>query len=88
MADLDPEFKQHLEEALAEVAAGDIGEVTADREIADLGLDSISLAEMVLELEDKIDVVIEPEDLQSLETFGDLEAFIKKVAEEAKQAPA
>lgn len=79
MSELDPEFKSHLEEALAEVAAGEIGDLTADRELADLGLDSISIAEMVLELEDKIDVTIDQEDLETLVTFGDLQDLVKRL---------
>ncbi len=82
MSELDPEFKVHLEEALSEVSAGDIGELTADRELADLGLDSISIAEMVLELEDKIDVTIDQEDLEKLVTFGDLQELVKRLQED------
>lgn len=83
MSELDPEFKQHLEEALLEVATGDIGPITADRELMDLGLDSISIAEMVIELEDKIDVTLEMEDMKELETLGDLQELVRRVMDES-----
>ena len=80
--ELDPEFQTHVVEALSEVAVGDFGEVTADRELVDLGLDSISVAEMIIILEDKVDVSIEMEELQELVTFGDLQALVVKLREQ------
>ena len=76
---LDPEFKQHLMEALEEVSPTEIGEITADTELSDLGLDSISLAELVIVLEEKVDVTIEPEELEALVTFGDLQGMVQKL---------
>lgn len=79
MRELDPEFKKHLEEALEEVATGDVGPITAERELGELGLDSISIAEMILILEDKVDVDIEQEELEQLRTFADLEDLVGRL---------
>lgn len=84
MSELDPEFKEHLSEALSEVAAGDIGPLTADRELAELGLDSISISEMVIVLEDKQDIDIDASQLAGLSTFGDLQDLVQKMTAEAR----
>ena len=76
---LDPEFANKLSEALAKVSTRDVGPITADRPILELGLDSISLAEMVLVLEDELDIGLEQRDVMELKTFGDLQDLVEKV---------
>lgn len=76
---LDPKFRKHVEEALAEVATTEIGEITAQTELAELGLDSISWGEMIIILEEKIDVTIEPEEMEQLKTFGDLQELVERL---------
>lgn len=77
MTELKPEFKRHLQEALAEVSTdGEAEEVTANQKLVDLGLDSICLSEMIMELEERLDVNIDDEDLDNLETFGELQEFV------------
>jgi acyl carrier protein len=51
------------------------------RLMADLGLDSLALAEIIFFVEDLYTVAISNEDLKSIETVADLRAFVRaKVA--------
>ena len=77
MTELNPEFKRHLQDALTEVSTdGEAEEVTANQKLVDLGLDSICLSEMIMELEERLDVTIDDDDLDKLETFGELQEFV------------
>ena len=75
---LDPETASLIEKGLRELTSRDIGTITADRRIDELGLDSVSTGELVIVLEDELDLVLDDEDLVGMETFGDLGALIKK----------
>ena len=75
---LDPEIAREIREGLLEVSSRDVGEITAERRIDELGLDSVSLAELVFLLEEKLDVIIEMEEMAEVETFADLSDLIKK----------
>jgi len=74
---LDPEIAKKLEKGLYEVSGREVGEITAERRIDELGLDSVSFAELIILLEDELDVVVENEELVELETFGDLGELIQ-----------
>ena len=76
---LDPEFEKNLLAALREVSARDIGPIQASDALADLGLDSVSVAELFNVLEDTLDVSLEPEQLARLVTFGDLQELITRL---------
>ncbi|MEW6279688.1 MAG: acyl carrier protein [Candidatus Eremiobacterota bacterium] len=75
---LNPEFEKHVAAALKEVSTKDLGPVTADRPLSELGLDSVSVAELMIVLEDKFDVSLEQGDLEQLKTFGDLQDLIER----------
>ena len=80
---LDPEFVAHCQQALAQVSTKDVGPITADRPLADLGLDSISMAELVIQLEDMLNVTLDQKEVEGLQTFGELEELIRKVRAQA-----
>ena len=82
MSELNPEFKSHLEEALRRVSADEIEEVTAEQKLAELGLDSICVSEIVLELEEQMDITIDEDKVAELETFGDLEKLALQLKKE------
>ncbi|MEG2774612.1 MAG: acyl carrier protein, partial [Acetivibrio sp.] len=44
----------------------------------DLGADSLDLFEMVMALEEEFDVEIPTEDLEKIETIGDITAYLKE----------
>ena len=81
---LDPEFAQKLTEALTKVSTRDVGPITAERPIRELGLDSITVAEMVLVLEDELNIGLEQNDVMALETFGDLQDLVEKARAKAQ----
>ena len=48
------------------------------KSLNDLGLDSLDVVEMCLELEEKFDIQFETEELSNFKTIGDLFASIEK----------
>ena len=74
---LKPEFIEVFSEALGKVMSSDIGRVEADRPIADLGLDSMALVELVTLLEQQMNTSIEDHKLSELRTIGDLERLLE-----------
>lgn len=48
------------------------------KSLKDLGLDSLDVVEMCLELEEKFDIQFETEELSNFKTIGDLFASIEK----------
>lgn len=73
-------FAERLRTALSQVLPDEVGELSADRPLSDLGLDSVAMAELILALEDELDVTLEPEDLENLETVGELEVLLQQRA--------
>ena len=54
----------------------DPAEITPDSTFADLGIDSLDIVEMVMELEGELGVDLEVED-ETITTFGQMAAFIE-----------
>ena len=48
------------------------------KSLKDLGLDSLDVVEMCLELEEKFDIQFETEELSNFKTIGDIFASIEK----------
>lgn len=76
---LDPEFEKSVRDSIRQVSPREIGPVTFDGAIADLGLDSVSVAELFIVLENTLDVTIEEDDLARLRTFGDLQELVARL---------
>ena len=68
-----------IAELVAERVEKDVSEITMDSKFQDLGIDSLDTVELLMNLEDKLGIEVEPD--QKVETVGDLVAFI-----ESKQA--
>jgi acyl carrier protein len=51
-------------------------EITREVRIADLGIDSIGMMEIVGEVEDELDITIPDEKLSQLRTVGDIERVV------------
>ena len=66
-------------EKLAKFAAKqldlDLAEITPDSTFESLGIDSLDIVEMIMDLESELGVELEMED-QKIATFGELAAFI------------
>ena len=54
----------------------DISEITPDSTFESLGIDSLDIVEMIMDLESELGVELEMED-QKISTFGELAAFIE-----------
>ena len=66
-------------EKLAKFAAKqldlDLNEITPDSTFESLGIDSLDIVEMIMDLESELGIELEMED-QKIATFGELAAFI------------
>jgi acyl carrier protein len=72
--DLIALFKQ----VAKEVDKRDFQELTGDSVISDLGIDSLSMMQIVGEMELKLDIMIPDEDLVELVTVKDLLAVVER----------
>ena len=54
----------------------DVAEITPDATFESLGIDSLDVVEMIMDLESELGVELEMED-QQISTFGELAAFIE-----------
>ncbi|MFI9201798.1 acyl carrier protein [Streptomyces sp. NPDC053048] len=78
-----------VESALTEVLEREVGGLTADvRLFEDLHLDSTSVMEMLMALEDSMAIVIDPEtlDMDDFKTVGTLTAYLLRVRGESSGA--
>lgn len=57
----------------------DITEETSFKD--DLGVDSLDLLELVMAFEEEYSVELDPEELEGIQTVGDVVEFIKRYAE-------
>ncbi|WP_036460009.1 acyl carrier protein [Mycoplasmopsis primatum] len=53
--------------------------VTLDSSFKDLKIDSLSLAELIFDLEDKYNVLVPDEDLKNIKVVGDIETIFNKL---------
>ena len=77
--DLIALFKQ----VAKEVDKRDFQELTGDSVISDLGIDSLSMMQIVGEMELKLDIMIPDEDLVELVTVKDLLAVVERRMEKS-----
>ncbi len=75
---LDPEFLRVVENAIRQVTMKNVGPITAERELNDLGLDSISTAELVIVLEDSFDLNLDQAEVEKIKSFGDLAVLVEQ----------
>lgn len=58
----------------------DITEETSFKD--DLGVDSLDLLELVMAFEEEYNIELDPEELEGIQTVGDIVEFIKKYTEQ------
>ncbi len=80
---LDQQFVEDIRAALTRVGCLQPGPLTKSRPIRDLGLDSITLVEMVIHLEDRLNATLDPTDVDRLVTFGDLQELLARFPRQA-----
>ena len=69
---------ERIKEIVAESLGTEAGTLTESTSfIEDLGADSLDLFEMVMALEEEFNVEIPTEDLEGIQTIGDVEAYIQ-----------
>ena len=58
-------------------------EITEDTSFKDdLGVDSLDLLELVMAFEEEYDIELNPEELEGIQTVGDICEFIKKYSDQ------
>lgn len=70
-------IKETIVEMLAEKVDCDPAEITEETAFADLGIDSLDVAELVMNLEEEFDIELEMD--QSLTTVGAVVARIEEI---------
>lgn len=69
---------ERIKEIVAESLGTETGTLTESTSFKeDLGADSLDLFEMVMALEEEFNVEIPTEDLEGIQTIGDVEAYIQ-----------
>lgn len=88
MATAQNEIVAGIAEIIEEVTGIEPSEVTSEKSfVDDLDIDSLSLVEIAVQLEDTYGVKIPDEDMQRLRTVGDAVAYVQKMeAENAELA--
>lgn len=74
-------IQAEINEALQEIAVGIEDRVLSPEVLlADLGIDSMKYVELLVQIEEKLDIVFDESDLgvESLRNIGDLEALVQK----------
>lgn len=68
-----------LKDLLVKELQIDPATITEDAELSgDLGINSIELANLIMECEERFDITIEDEDLHKLVTVGDVAKYIEE----------
>ncbi|MFE3258241.1 meromycolate extension acyl carrier protein AcpM [Nocardia sp. NPDC059091] len=89
MATTQEEIVAGIAEIVEEVTGIEAAEVTIEKSfVDDLDIDSLSLVEIAVQLEDKYSVKVPDEDLASLRTVGDAVAYVQKMEAEKPQLAA
>jgi acyl carrier protein len=74
-------IQAEINEALQEIAIGiEDRELNSEVLLADLGIDSMKYVELLVQIEEKLDIVFDESDLgvELLRNIGDLEALVQK----------
>ena len=75
------EIRTQLAEIVNDIAGVAVEDVQLDKSfVDDLGVDSLSMVEVIYECEDKFGVEIPDEDAKNLKTVGDAVAYIERAA--------
>jgi acyl carrier protein len=73
------ELSNDIKVVLASAAGSDPADVTPEKSFDDLGIDSMTMLEAVVALEDRLGVLIPDETWARFSTVGDLAAYLDQV---------
>jgi acyl carrier protein len=79
MTQLSQDLNSLFVDAIKQVAGKDVGTLRADQKISELGLDSVSVMEMVGTIEERLGVTFADDELTKINTFGDLAGLVSKL---------
>ena len=75
------EIRAGIAEVVNDINGNAVEDVTLDKScVDDLGVDSLSMLEIINDLQDKFDMEIPDEDAKNLKTVGDAVAYIERAA--------
>ena len=75
------EIRAGISEVVNDINGNAVEDVTLDKSfVDDLGVDSLSMLEIINDLQDKFDMEIPDEDAKNLKTVGDAVAYIERAA--------
>ena len=80
---LDPEFASVLRKIIATLSARDVEEFRLSQSLTELGLDSVSLAEVIVMLEDEFNVSLDQREIEQIESFGQLQELMQRARNKA-----
>ena len=80
---LDPEFATVLRDIMTKISSRDVGEFRASQSLAELGLDSVSLAEVIMMLEDEFNVSLDQREIEQIDSFGQLHELVQRARNKA-----
>lgn len=76
---LEPEFASVMRDIVTKISSrDDVGEFRSSQSLAELGLDSVSLAEVIVMLEDEFNVSLDQREVEQIESFGDLQDLLQR----------
>lgn len=80
---LDPDFAKVLREIMTKISARDVGDFRRNQPLSELGLDSVSLAEVIVMLEDQYNVSLDQREIEQIESFGQLQELMQRARNQA-----
>ncbi len=76
---LEPEFASVMRDIVSKISLrDDVGEFRSSQSLTELGLDSVSLAEVIVMLEDEFNVNLDPQEIEQIESFGELQELLQR----------
>ena len=76
---LEPEFASVMRDIVSKISSrDDVGEFRSSQSLAELGLDSVSLAEVIVMLEDEFNVSLDQLEIEQIESFGELQDLLQR----------
>jgi acyl carrier protein len=74
---MDASLQDRLRQLVSTQLGVELDEVVKDARILDdLGADSLDVVELVMALEETFDIVVPDEDVEAMQTIGDVESYL------------
>jgi acyl carrier protein len=74
---MDASLQDRLRQLVSSQLGVELDEVVTDARILDdLGADSLDVVELVMALEEAFDIVVPDEDIEGMQTIGDVESYV------------